>query len=174
VHLQVPHPSRAAAARALRAERTHSLTNRSFERFADAHRLLDRDRTQLERSRDLLDRARAKCSHLDDAASRANPVFVEGEAPAALAPAPTGEAARPRCNFTGCAAASRFSPCFVVDRGRHRVLVRDIPLRVCSDHRVDLEAMFQREVVLETLRRKLRAAGQGEPDSVRVLFEVVG
>ncbi len=74
--------------------------------------------------------------------------------------------------MSGCARPAPFRPCFVVDQGIRRILVGDIPVRVCSEHRVDLDTLLQRPAVLDKLRRKLRVRGRGEPDAVHVVFEV--
>jgi hypothetical protein len=89
---------------------------------------------------------------------------------ARVLPAPAPPAG---CSFPACELASQFQPCFVVDYGEHRVVVRDIPLRVCVEHRPGLEALFGSEAVHAWLHRKLHERGLEEPDHVRVVFEVV-
>ncbi len=77
----------------------------------------------------------------------------------------------PRCLMRGCARPAPFRPCFVVSQGLHRTFISDMPVRVCSEHRVDLDTLFQRR--LDELGRKLRLRGHEPPDGVRVVFEVV-
>ncbi len=138
---------------------------------AAAMEVLEAHRLQMERSGALVRRARALCARLD-ATLGASP--LAGPAAAPIPPRAAAAREEPRCVMSGCSRPARFRPCFVVNQGIRRILVTDMPLRVCSEHRGDLDALFRRPSVLEKLRRKLRGRRRAEPDAVHLVFDVVG
>lgn len=124
----------------------------------EAVAVLETQRVQLERSRALVERSRALCRPL-----RAVPPAPEPD------PAPDPL----RCALSGCARPARFQPCFVLAFADRRVVVRDLPVPVCAEHRGEVDALFGRAPVIAALRRKLARLGRNAPDEVRVLFEVL-
>ena len=128
---------------------------RSLGHQPAALELLGADREQLDRSRRLIRSARAICARADQALALPTPFLGLS------------------CTVAGCGDSAPFRPCFVVEHGDRRVLVREGELRVCSRHRAHLDALFRRVPVLAALRRKLRERGRDEPDAVHVLFELV-
>jgi hypothetical protein len=134
----------------------------SFAVRSSALEALEAHRASMRRSRALLERARALCPAVD--------AGVPGAPRAELV---HGDPGLHRCTISGCSQPSPFQPCFAVGYGDERVLVRDLPLRVCARHRADLDALFQRPAVLDALRQRLLGRGRGAPDAVRVLFEIV-
>ncbi len=165
-----PRPSRPAppAGGAIGLADPRALTRRSLALRAVALELLEMHRVQMKRSRDVLERAHALGARLDAALGTGASATPVARATRAV---PARE--RVRCMVSGCSRPSPFRPCFVVGCGDHRVIVRDLPLRLCAEHRGDLDALFRRPSILDALREKLRARGRGPPDAVRVLFDVV-
>ena len=113
----------------------------------------------------LLVRSRAKLDAL--AAVTASPALRAAGATTATARKERG------CAFSGCEHPARFQPQFVFGYPGRRLLVRDLPLRVCGEHRRALHALFRHSSVLELLRRKLVERRSAPPGSVRVHFELV-
>jgi hypothetical protein len=105
------------------------------------------------------------------------------DAPAAVTASPALRASGARtatareeqvCAASGCLQPARFQPQFVVGYPGRRLLVRDLLLRVCGEHRRALHALFQRASALELLRSRLAERRSDPPGSVRVLFELIG
>ncbi len=131
--------------------------------------LLDACRLQVERSSALLRQAQALLTELHEVRrGRWIDVALRAERPAAV-----GSQDEVHCSMWGCTRAGEFRPCFVVERGIRRILVSDMPVRVCSEHRADLDALLRRPDVLDRLRGQLCARGREEPRAVHVLFEAV-
>jgi len=149
---------------------SRSLVRASFALRGVALDLLDAARLEMERSAALVLEARTLLAQVEEAWS----AYRHGRAvPAVPEPPPVVERERLGCLMSGCARPAPFRPCFVISQGIRRVLVGDMPVRVCSEHRVDLDALLQRPDVLDKLRKKLRVRGREEPDAVHVVFEVV-
>ncbi len=164
-----PRHRRIARGRERELDRMEALVQASFAVRIAAMEVLDAHRVHMERSRVLLRRAQELCARLD---ARGAPSPAEEAVSAPTAP-PAAAEGQPHCMMSGCPRPSPFRPCFVVSQGIRRILVSDMPVRVCSEHRADLDALLQRPAVLDKLRRKLRMRACREPDAVHVLFEVV-
>jgi hypothetical protein len=142
----------------------------SFELLSIAQKGLADHYARLARSHELVSEARVLCARAD--ALLAQPSALRDELPHESAPADdAGEELL--CAWSGCGRTASFHPCFVVNHGIRRVLIGNLPIRVCSDHRVDLDALLRRPSILESLRQKLRGRGRVEPDAISVVFEVV-
>ncbi len=150
--------------------RSQDLVRVSFAVRSAAMEVLDAHHRQMEHSRRLVQQALALCARLDAVSLLRGP--VDSVVPAPAAP-PSAAEEQAHCMMSGCARGAQFRPCFVIERGIRRILVDDMPVRVCSEHRVDLDALLRRPAVLDKLRRKLRLRGGEEPDAVHVMFEVV-
>ncbi len=139
--------------------------------LADAVSVLELGRASIQRSKALLRSSRALCSRIEAAhlASSAAPADL----PAPLAATAPAAQKAPRCTFPRCSRPSPFRACFFVRAGQRTLFLHDLSLRVCAEHRAELDALFRRASVLESLRRKLLARGRGAPEAVRVLFEAV-
>ncbi len=131
--------------------------------------VLDGCRLEMERSSALIRQAQALVTELQEV-RRAR--WLRGAVPAERPAVVTRDEVH--CSMSGCTRPARFRPCFVVERGIRRILIGDMPVRVCSEHRVDLDALLRRPALLDELRRDLRVRGHGEPDAVHVVFDVVG
>jgi hypothetical protein len=144
------------------------LTQRSLAVRAATLAAIEATRKQIVASRELL--RLAQQAEMDSVWSGVScqPGAAANEAQPHVAPA-----ARGTCSFSGCAEHAQFQPCFGVDCGGRRVLLREIPVRVCEEHRPGLEALLRSEAVHGWLQRKLHANGLDDPENIRVLFHVI-